>query len=66
MHQALFSTHARVWEEANDLFAMSKESNGTQYCEPHAGVHCSTGLMTAGIRDGNEMCCFGAGEEIAT
>ena len=66
VYQALFSAHTKEsGEEGNDLFVLSKESNGTQYCEPHTGVHCSTDL-TAGIRGGNEMCCFGAGEEITT
>ena len=55
------------WAATDGLLALCQESNGTQYCEPHTGVHCSTDLMMAGIKEGgNEMCCFGVGEEITT
>ena len=52
--------------QADSLLALSEKSNGTQYCEPQTGAHHSTDLTTAGKSGGNKMCCFRAGEEIAT
>ena len=41
---------------ADCLLALSEEGNGTNYCEPHTGVYCSTELTMAGVKEVETRC----------